>query len=112
MKTKREILKHFAEHGNCEDLKCTDCPYHECSKHCPHDIFTLKRIGAMAILRMFKEKKKPILGVGTKIKFSTSDIATISKIDCGSVSFYNLVFGNGHRESLDYLISKTWEVVE
>ena len=58
MKNKREILKHFAEYGNCGGINCTDCPYHENYKHCPDDIYSLKRIGAMAILR--KENLTPI----------------------------------------------------
>lgn len=70
MKTKREVLEHLTKCGSCEGIKCFDCPYYENFKHCPNDSVSLKKIGAMAILRMFKEKKKPSLENGTKIKFS------------------------------------------
>lgn len=114
MKTKRELLKHFAKCGNCEDIACTECPYYEVSKHCPNNNVSLKKIGAMAILRMFKEKKKPLLEVGTKIRFDNGKVYNIEK----NVALYN-------REEyclrdkntmvcypIDYLIGKTWEVIE
>jgi hypothetical protein len=71
MKTKRELLKHFAKYGNCEDIPCTGCLYYE-AKHCPNDNVSFKRIGAMAILRMFP--KKPTLNIGTKIEFENGEI--------------------------------------
>lgn len=108
MKTKREVLKHFAKYGSCENIKCTDCPYYNHSKLCPNDSFSLKRIGAMAILRMFKEKKKPILDVGTKIKFSDKKIAVV---DTYNKREYFLII-EGSKISLDYLIGRTWEIVE
>lgn len=52
MKTRREVLKTIAKQGNCEGIKCFDCPYYE--GKCP-DSEIIKRIGAMAILRMFPE---------------------------------------------------------
>lgn len=107
MKTKRELLKHFAKCGNCEDIACTECPYYEVSKHCPNNNVSLKKIGAMAILRMFREKKKPILEVGTKIKFSDGDIATVVFLR----KEYYLMF-ESHKEKLDYLIGRVWEFVE
>lgn len=110
MKTKRELLKHFAECGNCEDIPCTDCPYYERSKHCLNDKVSFKRIGAMAILRMFRKKKEPLLENGTKIKFSDGRIATLVKTEPID-SFYRLDFG-GYSEDTDYLIGRTWEVVE
>lgn len=60
MKTKREVLEQFAKCGNCEGIKCTDCPYdcpYDDSKHCLHD--DLRKIGAMAILRQNKKKFDP-----------------------------------------------------
>lgn len=59
MKTKREVLEQFAKCGNCEGIKCTDCPYdcpYDDSKHCLHD--DLRKIGAMAILRQNRKKRK------------------------------------------------------
>jgi hypothetical protein len=56
MKAKREVLKVIAKNGTCEGITCLNCPY-ENAKRCPITA-TIKRIGAMAILRMFKEKKK------------------------------------------------------
>lgn len=111
MKTKREVLKQYAQGEGCTGISWNECPFCKPRKKC-NMACRLTCIGAMAILRMFRKKKKPILGVGTKIRFNSGDIATISKVDCGNVYYYNLVFGNGHRESFDYLIGKTWEVVE
>jgi hypothetical protein len=113
MKTKREILRHIAKYGNCAGIKCFDCPYYESFSYCPNSGIT-KRIGAMAILRMFPEKKKPTLEIGTKIKFSDGRIATLVKIEPEVeylAIYYQLDFGSYYR-SIDYLIGKTWEVVE
>lgn len=109
MQTKREVLKTIAKQGSCEGIKCFDCPYYE--GKCPNSEI-IKRIGAMAILRMFPEKKNPLLSTGTKIKFSNGDIATVTKVECGDICFYSLVFENGYKVYIDYLIGKTWEVVE
>lgn len=112
MKTKREVLEEIAKNGDCENINCKkECPYCFSDKCLDLD---LRKIGAMAILRMFKEKKKkmPSLENGTKIKFSDGSVATISKVDCGVICFYALVFGDKHKEYIDYLIGKTWEVVE
>lgn len=57
MKTKREVLEQVAKCGNCEGIKCTDCPYYKSGKHCINDDF-IKRIGAMAILRQNRKKRK------------------------------------------------------
>ena len=55
MKTKKEILKQFAEFGHCNGIKCqTECPYYM-SKHCPN--VDLNRIGAKAILRQNRKKR-------------------------------------------------------
>lgn len=56
MKTKREILEEFAKYGNCENINCKlECPY--CfSDKCP-DLDSLKRIGAIAILRKHRKSK-------------------------------------------------------
>jgi UDP-N-acetylglucosamine pyrophosphorylase len=52
-------------------------------------------------------KKKPILEVGTKIKFSDGDIATIVYLKKEIILFFE-----SHKEKLDYLIGRTWEIVE
>lgn len=114
MKTKREVLERFAEKGYCGGIDCSGCAYLElCGSN---ERLTIKgrlqKIGAMAILRMFPEKKKPILEVGTKIKFSDGRIATI--FDSHEPRFknhYQLDFGDCYI-GIDYLIGKTWEVVE
>lgn len=109
MKTKREVLKLIAKDGYCSGLSCNDCPYNysEYGFFCCHHRYKLSKIGAMAILRMFKEKKKPILEVGTKIKFSDGSIATVVFLR----KEYCLMF-ESHKEKLDYLIGRSWEVVE
>lgn len=56
MKTKRELLEHIAKYGRCEYISCTDCPYDEHPKHCLYD--DLRKIGAMAILRQNRKKRK------------------------------------------------------
>jgi hypothetical protein len=56
---------------------------------------------------MFREKKKPILDVGTVIKFSDGKIAEICELN----GVYHLAFG-GYIKSIEYLVGKTWEVVE
>lgn len=53
MKTKREVLESVVKIGSCEDIKCEECPYN--SIRC-HDRFF--KIGAMALLRMFPEKRE------------------------------------------------------
>lgn len=52
-------------------------------------------------------KKKPILEVGTKIKFDNGEIATIVSLKKEIILFFE-----SHKEKLDYLIGRTWEVVE
>lgn len=103
MITKREILKHIIEtKGLCEIDNCRECPYWEfsfCRK--------LKVIGAMAILRMFPENKKPTFAVGTVIKFADGKIAEICELN----GVYYLAFG-GYRKSIEYLVGRIWEVVE
>lgn len=109
MKTKRELLKHFAKCGNCEDMPCTDCPYYECSKHCPNDGVSFKRIGAMAILRMFPEKKKPTLQNLSRIRFSDGRFAMVITRPGDDKPL--LDFGD-KIQTLDYLFNRTWEIVE
>ena len=109
MKTKREILKDFANGSFCKNLKCVNCPY---TNICYSNDFTtlgsvLTKIGAMAILRMFPEKKKHTLDVGTIIKFDNGEIATVVKLKNKILLFFE-----SHKEKLDYLIGKNWEVVE
>lgn len=114
MKTKREVLEQIIEKGYCVDILCGECPYAEI---CGVDErLTIKgrlqRIGAMAILRMFKEKEEPLLSVGTKIRFSNKEIATVTRVDSGNIHYYVLVFEDGNKVYTDYLIGKTWEVVK
>lgn len=114
MKTKREVLEQVIEKGYCVDILCKECPYTEiCGVG---ERLTIKgrlqRIGAMAILRMFREKEKPALEVGTKIKFKNGDIATVTRVDSGDIHYYVLVFEDGNKVYTDYLIGKTWEVVK
>lgn len=113
MKTKREVFQHIAKYKGCY-TSCHDCPYSK--KNTGKDTCIVKKlisIGAMAILRMFRKKKKPILEVGSKIRFDNGKLYTIEK----RVNSYN-------REeyclrdkntmvcySIDYLIGRTWEVV-
>jgi hypothetical protein len=116
MKTKREVLERFAEEGYCSSIDCRECAYLElCSSD---ESLTIKgrlqKIGALAILRMFPKKKKSLLENGTKIKFSDGRIATLVKIEPEvehQAIYYQLDFGSYYK-SLDYLVGKTWEVVE
>jgi hypothetical protein len=56
MKTKREILEEFAKNGDCENINCREeCPYCIGDKCLDLD---LRKIGAIAILRMFPEKRE------------------------------------------------------
>lgn len=110
MKTKREVLEEIVKKGHCIDIMCSECPYNP-SSYCA---IRLRRVGAMAILRMFPEKKKPLLENGTKIKFSDGRIATLVRfepeVDYGAI-YYRLDFGDYYK-STDYLVGKTWEIVE
>lgn len=114
MKTRREMLKRFAQGKGCAGDHCTDCPFYETEKTTNRCLLAgrLTRIGAMAILRMFPEKKKPLLSVGTKIKFSDGRIATIFEaFEPRFKNHYQLDFGDCYI-GIDYLIGETWEVVE
>lgn len=54
MITKREVLEEFAKNGDCENINCREeCPYYFSDKCI--DLY-LRKIGAMAILRMFPKK--------------------------------------------------------
>lgn len=60
MLTKREVLKSFALNGSCLDISCSLCPYDK-TKACTNSLVlrdNLIRIGAMALLRMFPEKRE------------------------------------------------------
>lgn len=59
MKTKREVLEEITKKGHCIDIMCEECPYNP-SSYCA---IRLRKIGAMAILRMFPEKKKQLICV-------------------------------------------------
>ena len=110
MKTKREMLKHFAKYGNCIGIYCTDCPYFTKDRFCQRPS-CLTRIGAMAILRMFPEKKKPIIDIGTKIRFDDGSIVKIVSTTAGPELGFDTINGYTSR-SLSYLLGRTWEVVE
>jgi hypothetical protein len=56
MKTKREVLEEIAKNGKCANINCIEeCPYCFYDR-CPD--LDLRKIGAMAILRMFPEKRE------------------------------------------------------
>lgn len=77
--SKREILEMFAGKGNCDSVSCENCPYfNKDKKACKvNSENRLLQIGAKAILRMFPEKKEPLLIPGTIIKFSTGEICRL-----------------------------------
>lgn len=56
MKTKRELLKEWAEKGICENILCEDCPRKD--EDCWFFRKRLSKIGAMAILRQNRKKTK------------------------------------------------------
>lgn len=60
MITKREVLKSFALNGSCPEVKCKQCPYDNTDACAYHSVLRDKliRIGAMALLRMFPEKRE------------------------------------------------------
>lgn len=114
MKTKREVLERFAEKGYCCGIDCSECAYLElCGTNKRLTIKgRLQKIGAMAILRMFKEKKKPLLKVGTKIKFENGETYVIES--CIDEYREEFILRNKISEigfPIDFLIGKTWEVV-
>lgn len=113
MKTKREVLEQFVEKAHCGDIICRECSYAKiCGVGFSLTIKSrLQKIGAMAILRMFRKKEKPLLSAGTKIKFSDGSIATLAKMGTGVNTIYQLDFGYCC-EYTDYLIGRTWEVIE
>lgn len=103
MKTKREVLKRFAEFGYCPSFDCTNCPYFNMGNCIRTE--KLVKIGAMAILRMFPEK--PTLDIGTKIKFENGEIGVLEKENNAYViRFEYSVF------YWEYLIGKKWEIVK
>ena len=103
MKTKREVLEEFAKNGDCENINCKkECPYCFSDKCLDLD---LRKIGAMAILRMFPEK--PTLKIGTKIKFENGEIGVLKRENNAYViRFEHTVF------YWEYLIGKKWEIIE
>jgi hypothetical protein len=111
MKTKREVLKRFTEKGYCSGISCNECSYNgnSCLKYHKELNMRLAKIGAMAILRMFPEKKKTLLSVGTKIKFDNGEIATVFRDEVNTRYVLDFVT---RFELMEYLIGKTWEVVE
>lgn len=113
MKTKREVLKRIAETGYCINIDCKRCAYTEiCGTE--KSLMTdgrLQKIGAMAILRMFPEKRKPLLSIGTKVRFDDGSIAKIESTTAGPELSFRTINGYTSR-SLSYLLGRTWEVVE
>ena len=110
MKTRREILKQFTQDKGCTGVFCEDCPF--CIKdRCVITSSRLSHIGAMAILRMFPEKKKPLLSIGTKVRFDDGSIAKIVSTTVGPELGFDTINGYTSR-SLSYLLGRTWEVVE
>lgn len=56
MITKREVLKAFAETGNCsENLNCSECPYRQ---RCFKLLAVIRKIGARKLLKMFPKKRE------------------------------------------------------
>ena len=107
--TRRETLKHIIETKGLCKIYCKECLFAKnnlCRK--------LKVIGAMAILRMFRKKKKPILEVGSKIRFYNGKLYNIEKrVNLYNMEEYCLRDKNTKAcYSMDYLIGKIWEVVE
>lgn len=113
MKTKREVLERIVETDGCSHIRCTECGY---TKVCsvgknPTLGIRLQKIGAMAILRMFPEKKKPLLSIGTKVRFDDGSIAKIESTTAGPELSFSTINGYTSR-SLSYLLGRTWEVIE
>lgn len=105
MKTKREVLEEFAKNGDCENINCKkECPYCFSDKCLDLD---LRKIGAMAILRMFREKENPTLYIGAKIKFDDGRIGVLEKEKNAYVIRFEHSFFHW-----EYLIGKKWEIVE
>ena len=57
MVTKREIFEQFAKGENCINIECENCPFYKYSYGCTVSR-RLSSVGAMAILRMFPEKRE------------------------------------------------------
>lgn len=110
MKTRREILKQFVQGKGCADCSCEDCPF-SIKDRCVIASSRLTRIGAMAILKMFPEKKKPLLSIGTKVRFNDGSIAKIESTTAGPELIFSTINGYTSR-SLSYLLGRTWEVIE
>lgn len=104
MKTKREVLEEIAKNGECKNINCIEeCPYCLSDRCLNTDLI---KIGAMAILRMFKEKKKPLLTEGTRIRFENGEEYTISKHwNCYVLKSENKDIG------ISQLFNTVWEVI-
>lgn len=50
MKTKREVVEKFKEHGICEDIYCSECPYNPGTGRICKIESTLVRLGAEKML--------------------------------------------------------------
>lgn len=81
MKTKREVLERFAEKGYCSGINCSECAYLELCGN--NERLTIKgrlqKIGAMAILKMFREKENK----GNKLEQENKQLKQqIEKMKC------------------------------
>lgn len=112
MITKREVFENIVKNKGCS-ISCYDCPYSK--KNTGKNTCIVKeliRIGAMAILRMFRKKKKPLLSVGTKIRFEDGEVAKFEEITDGKDTVFILRFKDGRSSFLSSLVGKIWEFAE
>lgn len=80
MKTKREVLEEFAKNGDCENINCKkECPYCFSDKCLDLD---LRKIGAMAILRMFPGKTTLEVGTDDLLKQKYEENKQLAKRIC------------------------------
>lgn len=56
----------------------------------------------------YAKEEKIVIRVGTKIKFDDGKIAEVRLNEVG----YQLCFIDGRYATIDYLVDKTWEVIE
>lgn len=91
MKTKREVLKLFSQKGFCVKLDCTECPYKgdSCPKYRKELNMRLAKIGAMAILRMFRKKKNRLICVDDFPPYIKSMLKSLKLIVLGFIEKTN-----------------------
>jgi hypothetical protein len=105
MKTKRELLIDYAKGFGCKFVKCSTCPYNYLcySKSENTNLGTkLERIGAMAILRMFRDSalefKKlrcitvtaMLIALNLALKTATINITDDLKISFSFLSLFSM----------------------